>query len=402
MILPRNSPKHKWRSFNDALKWVHSQHVKNKNDWKKLCASKKFPKDIPKTPMRVYAKELKGNGLGYWYGTDKKSTHDIDWRSFKEAKQYVHNLKFQNTNEYKKWATSDKKPQDIPSAPKRIYKEFVNWEDWLGNIERKKKQFLSYFEAKKWAQSKKITSGKHWRILNSQKKIPKNIPGAPDKYYEDWEGWPKFLDTVIEKMTYQEARQFVESKKITGDTSFRKYKMENKLPMNFPKAPENYYKRQGTWISWGDFTGSGRISTIGRSYGSYVKAKKFAQSLKLRGKSGWTKFCNSGKLPKDIPVAPDRTYKKQGTWISWGDFLGTGTIATQIKSQSFLSAKEAKPVLKKLFKEHNIKNGTDWRRFAPKHKKLLEKLQLPNDLLYTYSLKNAKKKESGGGSGRND
>ena len=71
MKVSRNSPKHKWRLFADALKWTHKKNIKNKEDWEKLCASKIFPKDIPKTPMHVYAKELKGKGLGYWYGTNK-------------------------------------------------------------------------------------------------------------------------------------------------------------------------------------------------------------------------------------------------------------------------------------------------------------------------------------------
>ena len=205
------------RPFKEALKWVHTQDVKDKNGWKKLCQSKNFPKDIPKTPMNAYPNELKGKGMGYWYGTNKKSTHDIDWRPFKKARKYVQDLEFQNTTEYRKWATTDQKPQDIPSAPKRVYKEFENWEDWLGNKERKQKKYLDYSKAKKWAQSKKIPSGTVWRKLVSQKKIPKNIPGAPDKKYEEWEGWPKFLGTIIEKMTYEEASQFVQSKKIIGD-----------------------------------------------------------------------------------------------------------------------------------------------------------------------------------------
>jgi hypothetical protein len=306
----RNSTNHKWRLFSDALNWVRKKNIKNKKDWKKLCSSKNFPNDIPKTPMHVYEKELKGKGMGYWYGTNKKSTHEINWRPFKDARKYVHDLEFQNTTEYKEWATTNQKPQDIPSAPKRVYKEFVDWEDWLGNAERKKKQYLNYSEAKKWAQSKKIPSGKIWRELISLKKIPNKIPKAPEKYYKEWEGWPKFLCTVIEKMTYEDARAFVQSKKITGDASFRKYKKENKLPKNFPRVPDNYYLNQGTWKGWGDFCNTGNISTRDIEYRPFNEAREFVRSLGLKTTEEWREYCKSGKKPDDIPAAPWRVYKE--------------------------------------------------------------------------------------------
>lgn len=315
--MARNSPNHKWRSFENAIKWVHSKNIQNKIDWKKICQSKNFPDDIPKTPMHVYVKELKGKGMGYWYGTNKKSTHDIDWRPFKEARKYVHKLELQNTNEFRKWAKTNQKPQDIPSAPKRIYKEFVDWEDWLGNKERKKKQYRNYSDTKKWAQSKKIISGTKWRNLSKQNKIPKNIPSAPDKFYKEWEGWPKFLDTEIEYLTYSEASKFVRSKKITGDTSFREHKNKHKLPKNFPKSPDSYYKKQGFWKGWGDFCGTGRISTLQQSEETlpWPVAKKLYQKIKnennLKSLEDFQRYAKTHELPKGLPKNPDRSYSKK-------------------------------------------------------------------------------------------
>ena len=387
MILSRNSPNHKWRSFDKALKWTHKQNIKNKNDWKKLCNSKNFPKDVPKTPMHVYANELKGKGLGYWYGTNKKSNHDIVWRPFEEARGFVRKLEFQNTEEYNKWAKTDQKPQNIPTAPKRIYAEFSTMEDWLGNKERKQINYLNYFEAKKWAKSKKILTGAMWQKLSSQNKIPKNIPKAPAQFYDEWEGWPKFLETMIDYMSYDEAKKFVKSKKILGNYAFREYIKKNKLPKNFPRSVEAFYKKQGTWKGWGNFCNTGNLSTKGRKYRSYDEAKKFAQSMKLNGKSSWEKFYKSKKLPKDIPRIPDRIYKNNG-WTTWGDFLGTNNMSSIIRSKSFISPKEAKLMYKKLFKKYNINNGNDWKKFVKTHGKLLEKLNLPTEPLVIYSKKN--------------
>ena len=43
-----------------------------------------------------------------------------------------------------------------------------------------------------------------------------------------------------------------------------------------------------------------------------------------------------------------------------------------------------------MFKEYEIKNGSDWKKFAKTHGELLNELHLPSSLLLTYSLENFK------------
>jgi len=116
---------------------------------------------------------------------------------------------------------------------------------------------------------------------------------------------------------------------------------------------------------------------------SFKDARSFTISLNLKTQSAWKKYWRINKIPKDIPVAPDIFYKKQGTWISWGNWLGTGTIANQ--DRVYLSVQEAKPVIKKLCKQYQIVRGSDWPKFAKTHKKLLEELHIPSDFLVVYS-----------------
>ena len=125
------------------------------------------------------------------------------------------------------------------------------------------------------------------------------------------------------------------------------------------------------------------------NYSENIKdAKKFFSALKLTNKDEWNEYSKSNQRPSDIPSTPTQVYKKE--WKGWGDFLGTGRIANQ--DMVYLSAKEAKPVLKKLFKEYDIKNLSEWERFAKTHSKLLEELHIPSKLLRTYSLENANRK----------
>jgi len=362
------SKKSIYLTYDQAIKWVHKQNIKNKNDWKNLINSPSFPNNIPKEPRTFYKKQGSWRGSGHWYGTGKKSTHDVIWRSFKEARKYVHDQEFQNKDEYSKWAKTNQKPQNIPAAPKRIYKEYIDWEDWLGNKIRKQRQFLSYSEVKKWVQKKKIISGTMWNDLVKQNKIPKNIPKAPEKFYKEWNGWSKFLENTIHYMDYSDARKFIKSKKIVGDSSFRNYKKNNSLPNNFPRAPDSFYKKQGTWISWGNFCGTGVVATQKRTYLSFTNARDFVHEINIKNRSEWNVYCKSGKKPKNIPIAPDSFYKRKKQWTNWGDFLGTGVVATQIISQNWLPWPQAKLLYRKIGKENNLKNLADWNRYIKKHK----------------------------------
>ena len=72
---------------------------------------------------------------------------------------------------------------------------------------------------------------------------------------------------------------------------------------------------------------------------TFSDAKKFIHSLNLKNQKEWREYCKSGKKPNDIPRHPDRSYKNKG-WISWGDWLGTGTLFSQDTGWSIEKVKE--------------------------------------------------------------
>jgi len=130
--------------------------------------------------------------------------------------------------------------------------------------------------------------------------------------------------------------------------------------------------------------GTGTVAHQNKEFLSYDQAKKVIHKLKIPSRDAYTKL---DKLPKGIPKDPPNTYKKQGTWISWGDFLGTGTVA-QTKLV-FLSVEKSKPMYKKLFKEHGLKTPMDWKQFAKTHRALLKELHLPSNPIHFYNLEKA-------------
>ena len=189
--------------------------------------------------------------------------------------------------------------------------------------------------------------------------------------------------------SFEDARKFVRKLKLKGYTGWIEYCKSGKKPDDIPTVPHRPYKKE--WKSWGDWFGTGRIQDNQREYRSFEDARKFVRKLNLKSSSEWRNYVDSGKKPDDIPSNANNTYRNKG-WISWGDFLGTGTISVQIKSKNFLPPREAGPMIQKLRKEYGLKNKKDWKKFAKSHPKLLEKLHLPSEILRFYSLEQAKKR----------
>ena len=76
----------------------------------------------------------------------------------------------------------------------------------------------------------------------------------------------------------------------------------------------------------GDWLGTGTITSQFKKYRPFHEARKFA--LKLKSVAEGYAFCKGemsrlGRLPTDIPVAPNNTYADTG-WAGIGDWLGTG------------------------------------------------------------------------------
>ena len=102
---------------------------------KKCC----LPKDIPIQPYKVY-KNNGWNGLGDWLGTGIIATNLRKYRTFKQARDFVHSLNLNSQKEWKIFCKGQllKKgvlPSDIPAAAHRIYKNkgWKGYRDWLKN-----------------------------------------------------------------------------------------------------------------------------------------------------------------------------------------------------------------------------------------------------------------------------
>ena len=76
----------------------------------------------------------------------------------------------------------------------------------------------------------------------------------------------------------------------------------------------------------------------------YEEARKIIRQFGLKSQREYVKFYSLGKIPSNIPKSPRKVYKNKG-WVSFPDFLGTGTKNFK---RSYLPFEEAREFVRKL------------------------------------------------------
>ena len=126
--------------------------------------------------------------------------------------------------------------------------------------------YLSFKEAKDYVKTLKIKGFNHWREYVKNKPI--EIPASPQVVYEnEWKGWGDFLGTGNIKgqlkknysncISFKEAKLKINKLKIKSMRDYFKWHSKNK-PTDIPYRPQAAY--QNEWKGWGDFLGTGRIA----------------------------------------------------------------------------------------------------------------------------------------------
>ncbi len=213
-------------------------------------------------------------------------------------------------------------------------------------------EFRPFRQAAAFVRSLGLRSQEQWReycrgALRGRGRRPQDIPAAPDLVYrnEGWRNWGDWLGTGTEATqlrryrAFDSAREFVRQLGLRSQTDWRRYcngtlSGKGQCPEDIPAAPNHVYK-EDDWLGWGDWLGTGTVANHRRQFRPFEAARALARGLGLTGESDWRRYCagrllGKDKKPEDIPAAPYRTYENEG-WLGWGDWLGTGTVAPQLR-----------------------------------------------------------------------
>jgi superfamily II DNA or RNA helicase len=189
-----------FRSFKLARDYVHRLGLKSRPQWEEYCASGKKPADIPAAPDAVYA-EAGWAGYGDWLGTGRVATHLRQYKSFKEARAYVHGLGLKSETQWRAYCKSGKKPDDIPRRADRAYADagWAGMGDWLGtgNVASYLRKYRSFNKARAFVRNLGLKSHSEWSDYCKSGKKPADIPTASGRIYADagWLGWGDWLGT---------------------------------------------------------------------------------------------------------------------------------------------------------------------------------------------------------------
>jgi superfamily II DNA or RNA helicase len=323
-----------YRPFQKARRFVRGLQLKSQTEWIKYCQSGKKPTGIPNTPHVVYAK---AGWAGYpdWVGTNRFTGRDQ--RPFRQARAFVRSLKLKSTTEWYDYCQSGRKPSDIPSNPDKTYANagWAGTADWLGTGRFHVKGWRPFKQARAFARGLNLNSGEEWSAYCRSGRKPADIPMSPHAVYAkvgwggmgDWLGTETVPTQLRQYRSFEKARTFVRGLGLKSGAEWREYAKTGRKPANIPACPNRTYAEAG-WVGMGDWLGTGRRR--GTGWRPFKQARTFAQGLGFNSVYQWYDYCRSGRKPSDIPSSPDYVYVKAG-WAGYGDWLGTGTVASFLR-----------------------------------------------------------------------
>jgi len=307
----------------------------------------------------------------------------LGFMPFEEAREFVQKIGLRSNTHWQGFLKNGFKgitrPLDIPYKPNVTYKNngWISWGDFLGTgrVASKDIIFRPYLEAKQFAINQKIKSSTEWhKFVRSQEKhvrtIPEDIPADPASVYRNkgWVNWGDFLGTgrianaEREFMSYEDAKEILKPFNLKTSRFFSflknltpKQKIELKT---LPRSPQGHYTKTGEWVSWGDFLGTGNISTKYINFLSYDKARSFVHKLNLKSENEWRlykkgEYKDKPEMPNNIPKAPETVYSDSG-WNGMGDWLGTGN--KKLGTLEYLPFADARKFVLKL----KLKSSNEW------------------------------------------
>ena len=260
---------------------------------------------------------------------NEKYISKVNFLAYADARLFTRNLKL-TQKEWYTYCKSGNKPEDIPANPRKVYgKEFKGFGDWLGteNIANQNKQFRTFDEALKFAQSLGLKNRPEWRKYCKSGQKPDDIPSTPERTYKEWKEygihfgiWCGTGNTPNKNkkfLPFDEAKKFIHKLGLKSRPEWTNYCKSGNKPEDIPYEPTVYgYKS----VDWNDWLGTENIANQNKQFRTFDEARRFVQNLRLEGEHAWKTYCKSGNKPKDIPSNPVDKYEKE--WISWYDWLG--------------------------------------------------------------------------------
>ena len=220
---------------------------------------------------------------------------NINFTLYKNASNYIKNFNLKRRRDFYNWAKSKDRPAEFPRQPEIYFeKSWSGWANFLGYYD--KTNYASYDEAKKKLAPLNFTTigeFKSWRKESPENEI---IPNYPEVIYKkSWSGWADFFSNTLKSpknikyISYKNLQKLVQKDNVIGKHAYREWWKKNKHLGNIPSTPDRKYKE---WNGWGEFLGTGVISSHNRTYLSYEESKKTISKLNIKTQKQFQQMAN--------------------------------------------------------------------------------------------------------------
>ena len=116
------SGKIEYLSFKEARDFTRGLNLKSRTDWNEYTKSEEYNEKIPKTPWVKYT-EAGWNSLGDWLGTGYVASSKRSYKPFREAREFARSLNLNSGKEWYEYTKRENITSDIPVSPLTVYKK---------------------------------------------------------------------------------------------------------------------------------------------------------------------------------------------------------------------------------------------------------------------------------------
>ena len=116
--------------------------------------------------------------MGDWLGTGRVANQLRQYRTFEQAREFVHTLGLHSVWEWEQYCKSGIKPEDIPwKADKTYKKDWTSWGDWLGTgkIADQYRVYRPFEKARQYVHTLELKNHTEWKKYCKSEK-PQDIP----------------------------------------------------------------------------------------------------------------------------------------------------------------------------------------------------------------------------------
>ena len=153
-------------------------------------------------------------------------------------------------------------PHNLRAVSKKYPLLFKSVGEFLGTgtIQSQKMIYKSLDEHKTFVKKKGFKTFKEYQNYLSKNRNTGFVYNPQRRFKKEWKGWVHFLGTgdprtYKDQFSFEEARKFVRSLKISYLSDWEQYKKNNELPYGMPRAFYQVFKKNKKWKGWADFLG---------------------------------------------------------------------------------------------------------------------------------------------------